>query len=114
MTTKGHNSGNKLTVRLHPADNVVTAKIEMLAGTDVKNEGLSVSQSIPSGHKIATKFIPKGDSIRKYDQIIGFATTDISIGQHVHVHNVEMQDFARDYKFCEGVTPTNYFPAEER
>ena len=35
MVEAGHNSGNRLVVRLHPADNVVTARLDMLANTGI-------------------------------------------------------------------------------
>ncbi|MBT5912422.1 MAG: UxaA family hydrolase, partial [Rhodospirillaceae bacterium] len=104
MIEVGHNSGNKLVVRLHPADNVVTSRLDMLANISIDDEQVSSKSEIPSGHKIATRLIQSGEEIRKYDQVIGFATAEISPGEHVHVHNVEMRDFARDYQFCEGVT----------
>ena len=115
MATAGHNSGNKLVVRLHPADNVVTARLDILANTGIEGEQISAAGSIPSGHKIAARRIQAGDEIRKYDQVIGFASSDIQAGEHVHVHNVEMRDFDRDYQFCEGVTPTEFVdPSKQR
>jgi altronate hydrolase len=114
MAEPGHNSGNRLIIRLHPADNVVTARIDMLASTGIEDEGVAAAGPIPSGHKIATRGIKKGEEIRKYDQVIGFATQDVAPGEHVHVHNVEMKDFDRDYQFCEGVTPTAFVPVAER
>tara|TARA_B100000212_G_scaffold207409_1_gene156488 strand:+ start:3190 stop:4734 length:1545 start_codon:yes stop_codon:yes gene_type:complete len=114
MATAGHNSGSKLIVRLHPADNVVTARLDILGNTPIDEERIPSSCPIPSGHKLATKKIKAGEEIRKYDQVIGFASKDIDLGEHVHVHNVEMRDFDRDYQFCEGVTETNYFPQSEQ
>ena len=114
MAEVGHNSGNRLSVRLHPADNVVTARIDMLAGTSVDDEGSDTVGPIPSGHKIATRRIAKGEPVRKYDQIIGFATEDIAPGNHVHVHNVEMRDFDRDYAFCKDARATKFFPEKDR
>ena len=52
--------------------------------------------------------------MRKYNQIIGFAREDIAPGQHVHVHNVELHDFARDYAFGADVRPTAFVPEDER
>lgn len=105
---------NSITVRLNSVDNVVTARVDILPGTELSGEGVKVAQNIPAGHKVATVAISKGDAIRKYDQIIGFATEDIAAGEHVHVHNVEMQDFERDYAFGANVKPTAYFNDSER
>lgn len=83
--------------RLNAADNVVVAATDISAGSQVDGEGLSARGDIARGHKIATGAITKGDAVRKYDQIIGFATADIQIGDHVHSHNLEFGEFARDY-----------------
>jgi altronate hydrolase len=103
-----------LTVRLHPNDNVVTARIDLLPKTAVGGEEVSCAARIPAGHKVATRHIEAGEPIRKYNQIIGFATETIEPGQHVHTHNVEMRDFARDYAFGADVRPTAYVPADQR
>ncbi|HIN44096.1 MAG TPA: altronate dehydratase, partial [Gammaproteobacteria bacterium] len=76
------------TIRLSPADNVVVARAALRADTRVEEEALTTLDSIDPGHKVATQAISKGDTIRKYDQIIGIAETDILPGQHVHTHNL--------------------------
>ena len=86
-----------LTIRLNTRDNVVVARTEILPNTKIPSEGVSTRASIPRGHKIATAAVPKGDAVRKYDQIIGFATVDIAVGDHVHTHNCEFRMFERDY-----------------
>ena len=103
-----------LTVRLHPNDNVVTARIALMPNTAVTAEGLAAAARIPAGHKIATRPIAKGEPVRKYDQIIGFASQDIEPGEHVHTHNVEMHDFARDYAFGSEAKPTAFVPEDQR
>ncbi len=103
-----------LTVRLHDNDNVVTARVDIVPETPIPGEDVVSTGQISAGHKIATRRIAAGDPIRKYDQIIGFASQDIAAGAHVHVHNVEMQDFARDYAFGRDVRPTSFVPEAER
>ena len=44
--------------------------------------------------------IAAGSPVRRYNQIIGFASRQISPGDHVHVHNLAMGSFERDYAFC--------------
>ena len=97
-----------LTVRLNPNDNVVVARVDMLPGTELAGRACAATQRIPAGHKVATRPIAKGEPIRKFDQIIGFATTDIAPGEHVHVHNCGMREFARDYAVGQDV------PADRR
>ena len=46
--------------------------------------------------------IDEGEPVRRYNQIIGFATQAIAPGEHVHVHNLGMGDFAKDYAYGAG------------
>src|SRR5689334_2698909 len=89
-----------LTIRLHSADDVVIARVELPAGTMVPKENIRVAVRVPPGHKVAVRDVPKGQPVHRYNQIIGFATQDIKAGDHVHVHNVAMGDFQRDYAYC--------------
>ncbi|MEM6309549.1 MAG: altronate dehydratase family protein [Pseudomonadota bacterium] len=90
-------------VRLDPADNVVTATRPLETGAQV--EGAVTSALIPSGHKIATTPLAKGEALRKYAQIIGFAAEDIAAGDHVHTHNVEFRGTDTEYQFGTDLRP---------
>ena len=50
---------------------------------------LTACGDIPAGHKYALKDIKKGETVIKYGQIIGRASTDIKEGEWVHTHNVK-------------------------
>ena len=69
-------------VRLDRADTVVTATRSLSPGSEV--ERIAIRSAIPSGHKVATQAMPAGDPVRKYAQIIGYASCDILPGDHVH------------------------------
>ncbi len=97
-----------LTIRLHPDDDVVIARMEIPGGTLLKGEKLTAVVTIPAGHKLAVRDIAHGKPVRRYNQIIGFATRAIKAGDHVHVHNIAMGDFARDYAFCTLKRPTEF------
>ena len=99
-------------VRLHPADNVVVATTDLPAGSTAA--GLTVRGAVPRGHKLATAPVAAGEVIRKYNQVIGFATTDIARGDHVHTHNTEFRAFERDFAFGADVTPTAFVPPQEQ
>ena len=88
------------TIRLHPQDDVVIARLEIAAGTLLTKENVRAADRIPAGHKVAVKPIAKGTPAHRYNQIIGFATRDIKAGEHVHVHNLAMGDFQRNYAFA--------------
>lgn len=49
---------------------------------------ITASSDVPTYHKIASSFIPKGQPVVKYGEHIGIAAKDIPLGSHVHVHNV--------------------------
>ena len=66
-----------LTIRLHPTDNVVVARMDILPGTKVEGE-VAAATRVPPGHKILTRAVKKGEPLRKYNQIIGFATEDLA------------------------------------
>ena len=100
-----------LYLRLNPADDVVIACRELEAGTNLVKEGVIARERIPAGHKVATRALEAGEPVRRYSQVIGFATRPIAAGDHVHVHNLEVRDFARDYAFGEGYRPTEFASA---
>ena len=105
---------NSSTIRLHENDNVVTAKTDIENNISIENENLTTKQFIPVGHKIATKNIIKGDEIIKYDNIIGTAKENISIGEHVHVQNTGMSNKKRDYEFSEGCREIKILPEDKQ
>src|SRR5580692_3943043 len=94
-------------IRLHPDDSVVIARATLLPGAPVV-DAVVAAERIPAGHKVAVRSIAVGEPVRHYGQIIGFASADIAPGQHVHVQNCEMGDFAKDYAYGVDVKPTEY------
>ena len=95
-------------IRIHPQDNVVIARRQLLGGTVLPEEGVTVSGLVPPGHKVATRNIPTGEPVRRYDQIIGVATRPIAAGEHVHTHNLAFSDFAREHAPGAAAQPTAY------
>ena len=100
-----------LTIRLNSADDVVIARVDLPAGTEIIKENLRTAVAVPAGHKIATRELKEGAPVRRYNQIIGFATKPIRIGEHVHVHNMAMGNFERDYAFGADYKPTEFVAA---
>jgi len=96
---------NQLTIRLNNSDNVVVARTDIPVGTEVPHEKIICCNGIAFGHKVAVSAIKSGAAVKKYGQIIGFASKDIQPGEHVHTHNLCMGDFDRDYAFCADATP---------
>jgi altronate dehydratase small subunit len=77
------------------ADTVATALEDIAAGTETTVRlGGQVStiwalERIPFGFKIALTDISRGAHVIKYGESIGVASSDIQMGQLVHVHNIE-------------------------
>ncbi|SHI74813.1 altronate hydrolase [Palleronia salina] len=95
-----------LTVRLSPEDNVVTA----VKPLEIGQEGATTL--VPRGHKMAVEPIAKGAPVRKYAQIIGYASDDIPAGAHVHSHNLEFRSVDHEYEFATNLKPVA--PAERQ
>jgi altronate hydrolase len=85
------------TLKLGAADDVVVALKPVTAGQSLNGLQLVASSDIPAGHKLAIHSIAPGQPVRKFNQIIGFATQPIAIGELVHTHNLVTGDFERDY-----------------
>ncbi len=94
-------------IRLHADDDVVIARHQLLSGATV--EGVAVRGLVPPGHKVAMRAIAAGEPVRRYNQIIGFASQAIAPGEHVHTHNLNMGpekgNFERDYAIGQDVKP---------
>ena len=97
-----------LTIRLHPDDDVVIARQQLVGGTRLADENVTVAGLVPPAHKVATRAIRVGGPVKRYNQIIGFASRDIAPGEHVHLHNLAMGAFDRDYAFGADARPTRY------
>ncbi|MDB2407852.1 altronate dehydratase family protein [Jannaschia sp.] len=92
-----------LTIRLSPDDDVVIATRALEAGADA--DGIPTTGLIPSGHKVAVRTIASGAPVRKYGQIIGYASTDIAPGDHVHTHNLAFAATDHAYEFGTDLRP---------
>lgn len=84
-------------ILLDNRDNVVTITIGLSKGESVgfERDGsiyhLKVIQDVPIYHKVAIHPIKLAEPIYKYGEIIGWATQDIQIGEHVHTQNLSSE-----------------------
>src|SRR5215470_1388486 len=67
---------------------------------DAGGRQVVIREPIGLGHKVALADIAEGEPVRKYGQIIGFASKAIAAGSHVHVQNLKADLFERDYAFA--------------
>jgi len=83
------------TVMMKPHDHVAIALAAIPEGAvvhvicDSQTYTVQLKDGIEFGHKFAVVPIAEGQDILKYGEVIGVALSDIEIGSHVHVHNVE-------------------------
>ncbi|MEZ5654118.1 MAG: altronate dehydratase family protein [Burkholderiaceae bacterium] len=82
---------------LDPNDDVMIATRPLKEGARFGDEETVCRQAIPAGHKIAVRALAIGAPVRRYNQIIGFATAAIEPGDHVHSHNLAFENYERDY-----------------
>lgn len=84
-------TAQKTYVLLNSDDNILVSCRDLAAGESllIDNHELILKQAVPVGHKIARLTLERGAKIIKYGAPIGSALTDISIGEHVHLHNMK-------------------------
>lgn len=94
-------------IRLHPEDDVLIARQQLLGGTSA--QGITVKGLVPAGHKVAAHEIATAQPVRRYNQVIGFASRPIAAGEHVHTHNLNLGPeggaFGRDPAFGADLKP---------
>ena len=85
-------------ILLHDADDDVgVAAMDLKAGEEVQAvtlEGTPVTpiqlvDDVPLGHKVAMRDMLVKKHIIEYGREIGYASAAISVGAHVHVHNIK-------------------------
>jgi altronate hydrolase len=102
------------TLRLHPADDVLIAKVPLAAGATVETElgPVRLAREVQAGHKIAFRACAAGQPIHRYGQVIGVATADIAPGEHVHVHNLTTMELRQEYEVGCDARPVELYPPE--
>lgn len=78
-------------VRLHDDDNVVVVVNDGGLGEGARfADGLTLVEGVPQSHKVATVTIAKGEPVRRYGQIIGYALEDLRQGSWVQESQLAM------------------------
>jgi altronate hydrolase len=88
-------------ILLHPSDDVAIARVPLAPGSLVRLGALEVTLSdpVPAGHKLALRPVAPGQPLRRYGEIIGWASAPIRPGAHVHTHNVSYSEIGLEYDF---------------
>ncbi len=77
----------KKSIIISPNDNVSVALTGLVKGEVI--DGVTLLEDITRGHKFCIKPIKAGEKVVKYGQVIGSATRDIAVGEHVHLQNLK-------------------------
>ena len=101
-------------IRLDARDNVVVARHEIPAETEIPSEHIITKQVVPMGHKVAARDIKKGEAILKYDTVIGYAAEDTPAGTWMHSHNIKFDEVDKDYAFSRDNKPVEILPESEQ
>jgi altronate hydrolase len=91
-------------------DDVAVALKPIAASQRLHSLNITTISDIPAGHKLAVRNIAVGHPVRKFNQIIGFATQPIAVGDHVHTHNLITGNFERDYSIGSEARPSEFIP----
>jgi altronate hydrolase len=94
-------------IHLHSDDNVCVAarNLEDAESIVVQGREFKLRGPIRMGHKIATSAVSKGETIRKYGQVIGTLTESVEPGDWVHSHNLVTGEFVNDYAIATAIPP---------
>jgi (2R)-sulfolactate sulfo-lyase subunit alpha len=85
-------------ILLHePDDDVGVAAMDLKAGEEIQAvtlEGepvtpIKLADDVPLGHKVAMRDMDEKVHILEYGHEIGYASTSIVKGAHVHTHNIK-------------------------
>jgi altronate hydrolase len=111
---QGPPPAEKAAILLHPSDDVAVARVALPAGQRVVLPGIRVElrQPVPAGHKFALHDIEQGSVVRRYGQVIGRAQMPVGAGEHVHVHNLAYEEFARECRLPGSDSPLPAAPAD--
>ncbi len=103
-------------LRLHPGDDVAIALVPLAASRriDVTGQSVRLAADVAAGHKLALRAVAPGQPVRRYGQVIGFATRPIAPGDHVHTHNLAVGDVRLDYQIGAGARRLAMVPPEQR
>lgn len=78
------------TLKIHPADNLMVALVDLQAGESVSHgaEIFQLQTAVPAKHKFALEAFSTGTEVLLYGVVVGRATKNIAKGEAVHTHNI--------------------------
>lgn len=89
-------------VKIHEADNVAVAIVQIEQGTVLcaDSETVTAVDRVPAGHKIALKELAENAPVIKYGCVIGYTTRRVARGEWIHTHNIRTGlGEAKEYRY---------------
>ena len=77
-------------LQVHPADNVLVALQDLIAGETLvwKEQSYTLKEAIPAKHKFTTQPIAAGSAITMYGVLVGKAKQDLPVGVRISTENI--------------------------
>lgn len=81
----------RLTLRIHPADDVIVALQPLKAGSTASSNGESwtLREDVGAKHKFAARDFAAGDRVTMYGVTVGRTTQPVAAGSLLHTHNLK-------------------------
>ena len=80
-----------LYIRMHAADNVaIVANDGGLSAGTIFDDGLTLLETVPQGHKLSLQDIGEGEAVRRYNVVIGYALKALPRGSWVNERVLRM------------------------
>ena len=80
-------------ISLSDGDDVGNLLAKVRTGDEItilgKAKKILANSDIPKHHKVSLRSIPEGSIVTRDGFPIGFASSDINEGSHVHIHNLK-------------------------
>ena len=67
----------------------------------ILNKTIILVDDVPLGHKVAMRDMAEKKHIMEYGREIGYASTLIAKGSHVHTHNIKSLRWAGEHQIVE-------------
>ncbi|GAB7535712.1 galactarate dehydratase [Burkholderia sp. 22PA0099] len=86
-------SQSPLYIRVHPDDNVAIVVNDGGLPTGAQfADGLTLVEGVPQGHKVALVDLKEGDTVLRYNVVIGYASKDLPRGSWVNERTLRMPE----------------------
>ena len=86
-------------IQIHPDDHVAVVPAPAQAGDALETPDggtITAATDIPRNHKVALTDLDNNAKVFKYGEFIGVTTRPVKLGEHVHVHNLTLDETTED------------------